>query len=60
MRPSGWLENVRNDCRYAVRRLRQSPGFALAAILTLVGFACGLKGKTNASGRIRTTGHETR
>jgi len=35
MRPSGWLENVRNDCRYAVRRLRQSPGFALAAILTL-------------------------
>jgi len=35
MRPSGWLENVRNDCRYAVRRLRQNPGFALAAILTL-------------------------
>ena len=35
MGPSGWLENVRNDCRYAARRLRQSPGFAAAAILTL-------------------------
>ena len=35
MDPSGWLENVRNDCRYAARRLRRSPGFALAAILTL-------------------------
>jgi predicted permease len=35
MHPSGWLENVRNDCRYAARRLRQSPGFAAAAILTL-------------------------
>lgn len=35
MDPSGWLENVRNDCRYAARRLRQSPGFAAAAILTL-------------------------
>jgi predicted permease len=35
MRPSGWLENFLNDCRYAARRLRRSPGFALAAILTL-------------------------
>jgi len=35
MRPSGWLENFLNDCRYAARRLRQSPGFAAAAILTL-------------------------
>src|SRR5215467_1990203 len=35
MDASGWLENVGNDCRYAVRRLRQSPGFAAAAILTL-------------------------
>ncbi|HEY1897377.1 MAG TPA: ABC transporter permease [Terracidiphilus sp.] len=35
MGPSGWLENVRNDFRYAARRLRQSSGFAAAAILTL-------------------------
>src|ERR1700683_255523 len=35
MDPSGWLENVGNDCRYAARKLRRSPGFALAAILTL-------------------------
>jgi predicted permease len=35
MRPSGWLESFLNDCRYAARRLRQSPGFAAAAILTL-------------------------
>src|SRR6202045_1342424 len=35
MDPSGWVENVRNDCRYAARRLRRSPGFAAAAILTL-------------------------
>ena len=30
-----WMENLRNDCRYAARKLRRSPGFALAAILTL-------------------------
>ena len=35
MHPSGWLENFLNDFRYAARRLRRNPGFALAAILTL-------------------------
>src|SRR4051812_19181919 len=35
MRPSGWLENFLDDCRYAARRLRRSPGFAAAATLTL-------------------------
>jgi len=33
MHASGWLDTLLNDCRNAARRLRRSPGFALAAIL---------------------------
>jgi predicted permease len=36
-----WLESVWQDARYAVRSLRKSPGYAVAAILTL-GLGIGL------------------
>ncbi len=31
-----WLDSIRQDVRYAVRSLRQSPGFALTALATLM------------------------
>src|SRR5579871_1780554 len=30
-----WLEHMMQDVRYAMRQLRRSPGFAVAAVLTL-------------------------
>ena len=35
MRLTQWLEEFRDDARFAARQLRMSPGFTLVATLTL-------------------------
>ena len=35
IRLGNWLHSVASDCRYSLRRLRQNPGFALVATVTL-------------------------
>jgi putative ABC transport system permease protein len=35
MRLTQWLEDLRNDVRFAIRQLRRAPGFTLVAALTL-------------------------
>src|SRR4030095_17109827 len=48
----GWLERLAHDLRVTIRMIRKSPGFALAAILTL---ALGI-GSTTAVFRLVNAG----
>jgi hypothetical protein len=56
MNTFGWIEALKNNFRYAARRLRRNPGFAAVAILTLPRQPENRAGRAGADGRVRSGG----